>query len=103
MATKTKPLTAEQKQALARMRQRLGGLNENKLKRHKDLLAIRKAIRGALLRGPLTAPALAQVLDRPVQEVFWHLTGMRRYALARDAGEADGYVLYALNTEPAAK
>ena len=98
MAAK-KALTAEQKKALADFRGRIGGTDETKLKRHKDFLAARKAIRKSLQSQPDTVPALAKGLQLPPHEVLRHMAGMRKYGEVRELGEADGYIRYGL-TEP---
>ncbi len=91
-----KTLTAEQKQALAALRKRMGGISEEKRARLKEQTTIRKAIREALAKGPVTVPELAAATQFPAQQVFWHLMGMRKYGLVREAGDADQYVRYGL-------
>ncbi len=95
MAAK-KTLTAEQKKALGEFRQRQGGIDEAKLKRHKDLLATRKSIVKRLQTQPATVPGLAADLNMAAQEVLWHLAAMRKYGVVREMGEADSYVRYGL-------
>jgi len=94
-----KSITAEQKKALADFRARTGGSDELKLKRHKDFLTARKAIRKSLQNQPDTVPALAQSLNLPAPDVLRHIAGMRKYGEVRELGETDGYVRYGL-TEP---
>ena len=94
MAAKT--LTAEQKQALAALRKRMGGISEEKRTRLKEQTTIRKAIREALSKGPVTVPELAAAVQYPAEQVFWHLMGMRKYGLVRETGDADPYVRYGL-------
>jgi hypothetical protein len=98
MAAK-KALTAEQKKALANFRVRIGGTDETKLKRHKDFLTARKAIRKSLQNNPSTVPVLAETLQLPASDVLRHIAGMRKYGEVRELGDADGYVRYGL-TEP---
>ena len=94
-----KAITAEQKKALADFRSRIGGGDEVRLKRHKDFLSARKAIRKSLQNQPDTVPSLAQSLNLPSCDVLRHIAGMRKYGEVRELGEADGYIRYGL-TEP---
>ena len=94
-----KAITLEQKKALADFRTRMGGADEAKLKRHKDFLTARKAIRKSLQSQPDTVPSLAESLKLPANEVLRHVAGMRKYGEVRELGEADGYIRYGL-TEP---
>jgi len=94
MAMKT--LTAQQKQALATMRERMGGISEQKKQHAKQLRAARKAIVQMLTEKPATVPEIAAALNMPSDEALWHLTGMRKYGQVVEAGEAGEYFLYAL-------
>ncbi len=94
MAMKT--LTAQQKQALAVMRERMGGISEQKKQHAKQLKAARKAIVQMLTEKPATVPEIAATLNMPSDETLWHLTGMRKYGQVVEAGEAGEYFLYAL-------
>ncbi len=94
-----KAITAEQKKALADFRTRTGGTDEAKVKRHKDFLAARKAIRKSLQNQPDTVPSLAHNLKLPAHEVLRHIAGMRKYGEVRELDEAEGYIRYGL-TEP---
>ena len=102
MAMKT--LTAQQKQALATMRERMGGISEQKKQHAKQLKAARKAIVQMLTEKPATVPEIAAALNMPSDEALWHLTGMRKYGQVAEAGEAGEYFLYALvaSEEPTA-
>lgn len=90
-----KPLTTEQKQALAALRANLGGVSEKKRVAQKHLLAARKAIAKMLDTQPATIPQIAEALNMPSDEVLWHVTGMRKYGKVAEAGEDGDYVLYA--------
>ncbi len=94
MAMKT--LTAQQKQALTTMRERIGGISEEKKQHAKQLKAARKAIIQMLAEKPATAPDIAAALNMPSDEALWHLTGMRKYGQIIEAGEEGDYLLYAL-------
>ncbi len=99
MALKT--LTAEQRQALAVLRESIGGIGEEKRKAQKELLAARKAIAKLLEAQPATVPQIAEALKMPAHEALWHLTGMRKYGKVTEAGEDGDYPLYALVAEQA--
>ncbi|MGA7523360.1 MAG: hypothetical protein WBW84_12965 [Acidobacteriaceae bacterium] len=90
------PLTSEQKQALATLRAIAGGVHPEERKKHQAMMAHRKAIRVALEREPATVPKIAAELNVAAHEVLWHLTAMRKYGQAAEAGEDGDYVLYAL-------
>ncbi len=99
-----KALTDQQKKSLADFRKSIGGANEIKLKRHKEFLSARKAIRKALEKQPDTVPSLAESLPLPSGEVLWHIAGMRKYGQVRELGEAGGYIRYGLvESEPQKK
>ncbi len=94
MAMKT--LTAEQKKALATLRERLGGISEEKRQAQRRLVAARKSIQKFLQAQQATVPQLAQALGMPADEALWHVTGMRKYGKVTAVGEEDDYPLYAL-------
>jgi hypothetical protein len=94
MAMKT--LTAEQKKALATLRERLGGISEEKRQAQRRLVAARKSIQKFLQAQQATVPQLAQALGMPADEALWHVTGMRKYGKVTEVGEEDDYPLYAL-------
>lgn len=98
----TKPLTAEQKAALAAFRERMGGISDAKKAHERTVRAARAAIRKGLAAAPATVPALATAVSLPTHEVLWHLTAMRKYGLVSEAGEEEGYPQYALVETPAA-
>ncbi|MGO8717910.1 MAG: hypothetical protein ACLQMO_01675 [Acidobacteriaceae bacterium] len=95
MAMKT--LTAQQKQALAKLRERIGGISEQKKQNQKHLIAARKAIVKFLEAQPATVPQIAARLSMPGDEALWHVTGMRKYGSIVEAGEEGEYVRYALS------
>lgn len=90
-----RPLTAEQKQALAMLRTSLGGISEEKRKTQKHLIAARKAIQKYLEAQPATIPQIAAALNMPADEALWHVTGMRKYGKVTEASEEGDYLLYA--------
>ena len=93
MAMKT--LTSEQKKALATMRERMGGIGDEKKQHQKYLIAARKTIRKLLAEKPATVPRIAAALNMPSDEALWHVTGMRKYGQVSEAGEEGDYFLYA--------
>lgn len=94
MAMKT--LTAEQKQALAHLRERMGGISEEKKQHSKQLKAARKAIQRLLAAQPATVPQIAEALKMPSDEALWHVTGMRKYGNVTEVGEEGDYPIYSL-------
>jgi hypothetical protein len=63
----------------------------------REEMALQLPVLRALDEGPLTVPALAGRLGRPVEEVVYWVMGMRRYGLLAETGDADddGYFAYA--------
>jgi hypothetical protein len=91
-----KPLTADQKRALASLRESLGGISETKREAQKHRLAARRAIQKFLEAQPATVPQIAAALHLPADETLWHVTGMRKYGKVVESGEDGDYPLYAL-------
>lgn len=91
-----KQLTAGQKQALKRMRERLGPIPAERRAAHKQALAARRAIRAALTDGGATVPQIAKQTGLPAHEVLWHVTAMKKYGEVREVGQDGDYVRYAL-------
>ncbi len=89
-------LTQEQKRALAALRERIGGISEEKRNAQKHLVAARKSIGKFLEAQPATVPQIAEALKLPADETLWHVTGMRKYGKVTEVGENDDYPLYAL-------
>jgi predicted Rossmann fold nucleotide-binding protein DprA/Smf involved in DNA uptake len=95
------PLTSEQKKALAQLRSIAGGAQPDARRHHQTVVARRKAVRALLAREPSTVPRIAAELQIPADEVLWHVTAMRKYGEAAEAGEDDDYILYTLTaTDP---
>lgn len=94
MAVKT--LTAEQKKALAALRESIGGITNEKRQAQKHLLTARKALVKFLEQQPATVPQIAAALEMPSDEALWHVTGMRKYGKVTEVGEDGDYPLYAL-------
>jgi DNA-binding GntR family transcriptional regulator len=94
MAMKT--LTAEQKKALAALRESIGGISDEKRQKQKHLLTTRKALMKFLEQQPATVPQIAEALQISADEALWHVTGMRKYGKIAESGEDGDYPLYAL-------
>jgi predicted Rossmann fold nucleotide-binding protein DprA/Smf involved in DNA uptake len=90
-----KPLTTEQKKALAALRASLGGVSEEKRNAQRHLLAARQAIMKMLETQPASIPQIAEALNMPSDQALWHVTGMRKYGKVSEAGEDGDYPLYA--------
>jgi hypothetical protein len=62
----------------------------------REEMVMQRPLLRALGEGPLTVPALAARLARPVEEVLYWVMGMRRYGLLAETGDADddGYFAY---------
>lgn len=58
--------------------------------------AIRKQIRHALTKGPMTVPEVAQAIDLPTDTVLWHVTAMKKYDLVDEVGMSGEYYQYQL-------
>ena len=94
-----KKLSDAQKEALAELRKRMGGVSEDKRLRRTQLLQDRKAIIAVLEKGPATGPEIAAAAGLPKRHVIWCLAGLRKYGRVID-GDADGdYPRYALARE----
>jgi predicted transcriptional regulator len=65
----------------------------------KEQKGIRRQLSQILQEGPKTIPELATATDFPSQEVLWHVTAMKKYDLAAEAGMSGEYVLYQLVEE----
>ena len=68
------------------------------LKEQKD---IRRQLSQVLQDGPKTIPEIAAATGIPTHEVLWHVTAMKKYDLAAEAGMSGEYVSYQLVKESA--
>lgn len=66
------------------------------LKEQKD---IRRQLSQVLQNGPKTIPEIAAATGIPTHEVLWHVTAMKKYDLAAEAGMSGEYVSYQLVKE----
>jgi len=65
----------------------------------KDQKVIRRRIVQTLQDGPKTIPEIAAVIQIPTHQVLWHVTAMKKYDLAAEAGMSGEYFLYQLVEE----
>jgi predicted transcriptional regulator len=65
----------------------------------KDQKVIRRQLSKVLQDGPKTIPEIAAAIDLPTHEVLWHVTAMKKYDLAAEAGMSGEYFLYQLVEE----
>jgi predicted transcriptional regulator len=65
----------------------------------KEQKEIRRQLSQVLKDGPKTIPEIATATDLPSHEVLWHVTAMKKYDLAAEAGMSGEYVLYQLVEE----
>lgn len=61
-----------------------------------DFRRNRKQITEALRKGGGTVPELARQTGLPSDQVLWHVTAMRKYGTAQEAGTDGDYVKYEL-------
>jgi len=78
------------------LRERLGGVSEEKKARTKDQRETVKAIQGALKGGPRTVPEISAETKIPGQKVLWYLMAMKKYGKVAEAGLAGDYYRYEL-------
>jgi hypothetical protein len=94
-----KKLSDEQKEALAELRKRMGGVSEAKRQLKTQLAHDGKAIVAVLAKSPATVPEIAAATQLSKRHVLWCLAGMRKYGQVTD-GDADGdYPRYAIVKE----
>ena len=78
------------------LRERLGGVSEEKKARTKDQRETVKAIQGALKGGPRTVPEISAETKIPGQKVLWYLMAMKKYGKVAEAGLAGDCYRYEL-------
>jgi predicted Rossmann fold nucleotide-binding protein DprA/Smf involved in DNA uptake len=78
------------------LRERLGGVSEEKKARTKDTRETVKAIEGALKSGPRTVPEISAETKIPTPKVLWFLMAMKKYGRVAEAGHAGDYLRYGL-------
>jgi predicted transcriptional regulator len=82
------------RQDLKILRERVGGLSEEKKARAKQQADTLKAIRRALTQGPATIPEIASRASLPNATVVWHIMAMKRYGQLAECGQSGDYFLY---------
>jgi hypothetical protein len=88
--------TGKDKNTIAILRERHGGMSKELKEYFKEQQRIRKVIRGALKERAMTVPQLAAACQLDPQVTMWNLMAMRRYGEVVDGAEQGGYLLYAL-------
>ncbi len=78
------------------LRERLGGVSDEKKARTKETREILKAIQTALKAGPCTVPEIATATKIPSQKILWYLMAMKKYGGVVEAGVAGHYCRYEL-------
>jgi predicted transcriptional regulator len=94
-----KQVARERTQLLVRMRearQETVALAQARLKEQK---AIRRQICEEIRAEPKTIPEMAQATGLPAHVVLWHITAMKKYDLAVEAGLCGEYYLYQMAKE----
>lgn len=61
----------------------------------------RRLICQAMRHGVETVPEIAEASGLPADQVLWHITAMRKYGLAVEAGKRGEYYRYAMAQEAA--
>lgn len=89
-------LTDDHKAALRRFRDQRRERGEDPAEYAKQFRRERLAIEAALKNGAATVPDIAMATGLSGKQVLWHLTGMRKYGLAREAGQTGEHPRYEL-------
>lgn len=87
-------LTETHRQALKLFRERHGDASGTLKKYVADFRRDRKQITEALRKGAATVPELARQAGLPADQVLWHVTAMKKYGAAQEAGPEGDYVKY---------
>jgi hypothetical protein len=78
------------------LRERMGGVSDEKKARTKDNRETVKAIQGALKGGPRTVPEISAETKIPGRKVLWYLMAMKKYGKVAEAGLAGDCYRYEL-------
>ena len=87
-------LTDAHRQALKLFREQHSDPSGDLKKYVADFRHDRKLTPEALRKGSGTVPELARKTGRPAGQVLWHVTAMRKYGTAQEAGADGDYVKY---------
>jgi hypothetical protein len=90
---------AKEKQPIAVLRERHGGMSEEMKAYYRRFNEVRKLLKGALAGGYATVPELAETTQVPSDEVLWHVMAMREYGLVEEGEQRGDYLTYALKHE----
>jgi predicted transcriptional regulator len=96
---KDKEESRKRSQLLKRIREEHKETVERTQARLRDQKAVRRQLFKVLQDGPKTVPEIAAAIDLPTHEVLWHVTAMKKYDLAAEAGMSGEYFLYQLVEE----
>ena len=87
-------LTDAHRQALKLFREQHSDPSGNLKKYVADFRHDRKQITEALRKSACTVPELARQTGLPADQVLWHVTAMKKYGTAQEAGPDGDYVKY---------
>ena len=76
------------------LRERMGGVSEQKKAWSKQQRAEVKAIREALQQGPRTVPEIAARAALPGPSVLWYVMALKRYGKVAESGRVGDYYQY---------
>ncbi len=62
----------------------------------KEKKAVRRKVKSALAKGPVTVPAVALAAGIAPDAALWHVTAMKKYGLAVEEGMDGDWPLYRL-------
>lgn len=79
---------------LKTLREQRGPVSESLLKLRKEQMKIQEAILSAVQNESKTVPQISQETNLPTQEVFWHITAMRKYGKIIDVKKSGDYMVY---------
>jgi predicted Rossmann fold nucleotide-binding protein DprA/Smf involved in DNA uptake len=78
------------------LRERLGGVTEERKSWQKEQRDYAKAITAALHDGPRTIPEISRAAGLPSEKIMWHVMAMKKYGKIAEAGRAGDYFRYEL-------
>jgi predicted transcriptional regulator len=76
------------------LRERMGGVSEQKKAWSKQQRAEVKVISEALQQGPRTVPEIAARVKLPGPTVLWYVMALKRYGKVAESGRAGDYYQY---------
>ncbi len=94
-----KKISAEQRQALKELRERMGEDLARRVEENKEAIRRKKAIREFLSGRPATVPEIAAAVGLPKDRALWLVTAMKKYGEVREEDQDGDYIRYALTEE----